>query len=151
MGEEESSAPYVPVEGVSLEQYTKAAVAVFGLGEADAEAAAQAHGIPPGRMQAIGEEWSRRMTAHPEMVQRYNTLYQETMREADVVAPDITLEQYADILRRGRETPLEELLPEFGLNLQTWALVSGSWGERLMADTSLAARLAELLGGPVTG
>src|SRR3989337_987233 len=54
-----------PVEGVTLEQYTKAAVAVYGLGEVEAEEAARAHGIPAGRMQTIGEEWSRRMTTHP--------------------------------------------------------------------------------------
>ena len=145
---DQSSDPYAPVEGVSLEQYTNAAVAVFGLDEAEAEEAAQAHGIPAGRMLAIGEEWTRRMTANPEMVQRYNALYQQAMKDAGVVAPDITLEQYAEILRRGRETPLDALLPEFGLNLQTWALVSGSWGERLMADPTLAVRLAQLLGAP---
>jgi hypothetical protein len=70
------------------------------------------------------------------------------MREAGIVAPEITLEQYADILRRSRETPLEQVLPEFGLNLQTFALVSGTWGERMQTDVSLAVRLAELLGGP---
>jgi len=143
-----SSDPYAPVEGVSLEQYTKAAVAGFGLDAAQAEEAAQAQGIPAGRMLAIGEEWSRRMTKHPEVVFKYNALYQAAMKEAGVVAPDITLEQYAEILKRGKETPLEQLLPEFGLNLQTWALVSGSWGERMMADTSLAVRFAQLLGAP---
>jgi hypothetical protein len=143
-----SSDPYAPVEGVSLERYTKAAVAVFGLEDAKADEVAQAQGIPAGRMFAIGEEWSRRMTTNPDMVQKYNALYQQAMKDAGVVAPDITLEQYAEILRRGRETPLDELLAEFGLNLQTWALVSGSWGERLMADPSLAVRLAQLLGAP---
>ncbi len=148
MTEESSSDPYEPVEGVSLEQYTKVTVAIFGLSEAEAEGVAVAHGLPAGRLQAIGEEWSRRMTAHPEMVHRYNALYQEGMKEAGVVAPDITLEQYAEILRRGKEMPLEQLLPEFGLNLQTFALVSGSWGERMMADPSLAVRFAQLMGAP---
>ena len=147
IGEDETG-PYAPVEGVTLEQYTKAAVALHGLAEEDAEETARAHGIPAGRLQQIAEEWNRRMTAHPEVVQRYSALYQEAMREAGIVAPEITLEQYADILRRSRETPLEQVLPEFGLNLQTFALVSGSWGERMQADVSLAVRLAELLGGP---
>ena len=137
-----------PVEGVTLEQYTKAAVAVYGLDETEAEKAARAHGIPAGRMQAIGEEWSRRMTTHPELVQKYNALYQQAMKDAGIVAPDITLEQYAELLRRGKDTPLEQLLPEFGLNMQTFALVSGSWGERMMADPSLALRLAQFLGAP---
>ena len=148
MTDQSSSDPNAPVEGVSLEQYTKAAVAIFGLGEEEAEAAARDHGIPAGRMLPIGEEWSRRMTANPELVHRYNALYQEGMKEAGVVAPDITLEQYAEILKRGSETPLEKLLPEFGLNLQTWALVLGSWGERMMADPSLALRFAQLMGAP---
>ena len=123
-------------------------MALHGLAREDAEETARAHGIPAGRLQQIAEEWNRRMTAHPEVVQRYSALYQEAMREAGIVAPEITLEQYADILRRSRETPLEQVLPEFGLNLQTFALVSGRWGERMQADVSLAMRLAELLGGP---
>jgi hypothetical protein len=148
VADDSSSDPYAPVEGVSLEQYTKAAVAVFDLDDAKAEEAAQAHGIPAGRMLAIGEEWNRRMTTNPEMVHKYNALYQQAMKDAGIVAPDITLEQYAEILTRGKETPLEQLLPEFGLNMQTWALVSGSWGERMMADPSLAVRFAQLLGVP---
>ena len=142
--------PGALVEGVSLEQFAKAAVAMFGLSGPAVEDAAQAHGIPAGRVQAISEEWNRRFMAQPELVQQYNALYQQAMKDAGILAPEISLEQYADILRKAKETPLEQVLPEFGLNMQTFALVSGGWGERLMADTSLASRLAELLGGPTS-
>lgn len=143
-----SSDPSAPVEGISLEQFANAAVAMFGQSGEEVEATAQAHGIPAGRVQAISEEWNRRFMAHPELVQEYNALYQQAMREQGVEAPDISLEQYADILIRSRETPLEQVLPDFGLNMQTFALISGTWGERLMADPSLAARFGQILAPP---
>lgn len=143
--DEKASDPSDEVEGVSLEQYARVAVELHRDPDLDPDAVAQAHGIPAGRFKAVSEEWGRRLSAGPEVVQRYNAAYQAAMKDAGIEAPDITLQQYADILRRSRSTPLEEVLPEFGLTLQTFALVSGRWGERMMSDTALAARLAELL------
>jgi hypothetical protein len=112
---------------------------------------AESRGIPKGRLQAIAEEWNRRMSSSPEVVQEYSDLYQEAMREAGIEAPDITLEQYADILRRSGSESLEKVLPEYGLNVQTFALVSGTWVEKMRTDPSIAARLGEILGGSAGG
>ncbi|MGH2692379.1 MAG: hypothetical protein ACRDHM_07720, partial [Actinomycetota bacterium] len=68
-----------------------------------------------------------------------------------IEAPEITLEQYAEILREAGKRPLAEVLPAYALNLQTFALVSGQWIDRMAADTSIAARLATLLGGQPPG
>ena len=135
------------MEGITLRHYARVAVELHRVPPEQMEATAEGHGIPKGRLQAIAEEWNRRMQADPQVVQRYSDLYQEGMREAGIVAPEITLEQYADIIIRSKTTPLEQVLPEFGLTIQTFALVSGTWGERLQADPSLAARLGEILGG----
>jgi hypothetical protein len=146
--------PYAPVEGVSLEQYTEAAVAMHADPSPEAmEAAAVAHGIPAGRHLAIGEEWNRRIIQHPEMVQRYHELYQAAMHKAGIVAPEITLEQYADILRRqGAGEPQQEVLASFGLTLQTFALVSQGWIDKMATDPSLAMKLGQLMStaGPPT-
>jgi hypothetical protein len=68
------------------------------------------------------------------------------MKDAGIEAPDITLEQYADILTQGRTRPINEILPEFGLNMQTFAMVSGEWIDKMAKDPAMAARLAELMG-----
>ena len=146
IGEEEKGS-LAPVEGISLEHYARVAVELHRSPSQDWDGVAETHGIPRGRLQAIAEEWNRRMQSDPQMVQRYSDLYQQAMRDAGVEAPDITLEQYADILQRSKTTPLEKVLPEFGLTVQTFALVSGRWGEKMRADPSLAARLGEILGG----
>jgi hypothetical protein len=45
------------------------------------------------------------------------------MHGAGIQAPDITLEQRAEILRESGKRPLAEVLPAYGLTLQTFALV----------------------------
>jgi hypothetical protein len=146
MGQDQAgSDAFAPVEGVSLEVYTRAAVELHGLSPDEMNTAAEAHGIPKGRLQAVAEGWNKRMTEHPEVVQRYSALYQQAMRDAGIKAPEITLEQYAEILREAGTRPLEEVLPAFGLNVQTFALVSGQWIERMRTDTTIAAQLAALL------
>lgn len=144
---------FAPVEGITLEVYARVAVELHGLPPERMDAAAQAHGIPSGRLQAVAEGWNKRMAQHPEVVQRYSALYQQGMRDAGIEAPEITLEQYAEILREAGKRPLEEVLPAYGLNVQTFALVSGQWIDRMRTDTTIAARLAGLLapagsGGP---
>jgi len=135
------------VEGVTLEQYAKAAVAMHGASEDEIEERAQENGIPAGRLNAIAEEWNRRFTEDPSLVHRYSALYQEAMREAGITAPDITLEQYAEILQaQQRGESVTEVLTRFGLNLQTFALVSQGWIDRMAADPSIAMRLGQLLG-----
>lgn len=145
--DEHESGPYAPIEGISLEKYARAAVELHRVPQERMDAAAEALGIPAGRLQAISEGWNKRMTEHPEVVQRYSALYQQGMRDAGIEAPEITLEQYAEILREAGKRPLAEVLPASGLNLQTFALVSGQWIDRMAADTTIAARLATLMGG----
>ncbi|HEX9823538.1 MAG TPA: hypothetical protein VGB51_03975 [Actinomycetota bacterium] len=143
--------PFEPVEGVTLERYARAAVAFHRAGAdrsaEDVETLAVANGIPAGRINAIAEAWNGRMTEHPEVVTRYSELYQQAMRDAGIEAPDISLEQYAELLRRqGSGEPVADVLKAFGLDLQTFALVSQHWIDEMQSDPSLAMRLAELMG-----
>ena len=134
------------VEGVTLERYARVAVAIHAAPEDRWDALAQEHGVPAGRIRAIGEEWNRRFAENPALVQEYSRLYQQAMREAGITAPDITLEQYVEILQsQQRGEPMDEALARFGLTLQTFALVSQTWIERMAADLSLAMRFAELI------
>jgi hypothetical protein len=140
--------PEAPIEGVSLERYAEVAVALHGASSPEeVETRARALGIPAGRIKAIGEGWNQRFALHPELVRRYSDLYQKAMRDAGIRAPDVSLEQYAEIL--SSQTSGEqflEVLKRFGLNLQTFALVSQGWIDKMSADPSLAMRLASLMG-----
>lgn len=140
--------PLEPVEGVTLERYAEAAVAFHRASGDEIESLAVANSIPAGRIDAIAEVWNRRMTEHPEVVTRYSELYQQALRKAGIEAPDISFEQYVEILRRQTKgEPIAEVLGAFGLDLQTFALVSQHWIDEMQKDSSLAARLGELLGG----
>jgi hypothetical protein len=147
-----STDPFDPVEGVTLERYTELAVALYGVtADEEIETRAQAHGVPPGRFKAVAEGWNRRMAEHPEVVQRYSSLYQQALKDAGVEAPDITLEQYAEILRRQSQgQPVTEVLSDFGLDLRTFALVSQRWIDEMAADPSLAVRFVGLLQEPTS-
>jgi hypothetical protein len=134
------------VEGVTLEQYARVAVALFGAKEEEVEERAVANGIPPGRMSAIAEEWNRRLAEDRSLWGSYNDHYQAAMREAGITAPEITLEQYAEILgAQQRGEPMEEVLERFGLTMQTYSMVSQEWAGRLISDMSIAMRLGQLL------
>ncbi|MDQ3991330.1 MAG: hypothetical protein M3245_03340 [Actinomycetota bacterium] len=138
-----------PVEGIALERYAAIAVALFGLTADELDARAESLGVPPGRLNAVAEEWNRRMAADPEVARRYSEAYQAALRDAGVRTPDITLEQYADIMRQAQGgRPLAEVLASFGLDLQTFAMVSQHWTERMGADRDVAMRFAGLLGLP---
>jgi hypothetical protein len=147
---EPESGPYAPIEGISLEKYARVAVELHRVRADQMDEKAHELGIPEGRLQAISEGWNQRMAEHPEVVQRYSALYQQGMRDAGIEAPEITLEQYAEILKESGKRPLAEVLPAYGLNVQTFALVSGQWIDRMAADATIAARLAALMGGPTT-
>jgi crotonobetainyl-CoA:carnitine CoA-transferase CaiB-like acyl-CoA transferase len=148
----EPADPFEPVEGVTLERYAEAAVAFHRASGDDVESLAVANGIPAGRINAIAEVWNRRMAEHPEVVTRYSELYQQALRKAGIEAPDISFEQYVEILRRQTKgDPIAEVLSDFGLDLQTFALVSQRWIDEMQKDTSLAARMAELLGAGGSG
>ncbi|MGH2710792.1 MAG: hypothetical protein ACRDH9_06280 [Actinomycetota bacterium] len=143
---EPDSGPYEPIEGISLEKYARVAVELHRTTQEKMDEAAEALGIPAGRLTAIAEGWNKRMTDHPEVVHKYSELYQKGMKDAGIEAPDISIEQYADILRQGRTRPITEILPEFGLNMQTFAMVSGQWIEKMSGDPQIAAKLAGLMG-----
>jgi hypothetical protein len=145
--DEQESGPYAPIEGISLEKYARVAVELHRTPSEKMDETAEAMGVPAGRLQAIADGWNQRMAKHPEVVQRYSALYQQGMRDAGIEAPEITLEQYAEILKEAGKRPLAEVLPAYGLNVQTFALVSGQWIDRMAADASIAAKLAGLMGG----
>ncbi|MGH2685731.1 MAG: hypothetical protein ACRDJP_09730 [Actinomycetota bacterium] len=149
MTDQDAGGPEAPIEGVSLERFAEVAVALHGATPEEVETRAQEQGIPPGRFTAISEAWNRRFAEHPELVRRYSDLYQQAMREAGIRAPDISLEQYAEILRsQASGDRFLEVLERFGLNLQTFALVSQGWIDKISADPSLAMRLATLMQHP---
>jgi hypothetical protein len=145
---DQDTGPFEPIEGISLQKYARVAVELHRTPQEKMDETATSLGIPAGRLQAIAEGWNKRMTEHPEVVQKYSELYQLGMREAGIKAPEITLEQYAEILKEAGKRPLEQVLPEYGLNTQTFALVSGTWIDKMAKDTTIAAKLAQLMGGP---
>ncbi|MDQ4004791.1 MAG: hypothetical protein M3135_00610 [Actinomycetota bacterium] len=146
MTDQEAEGPEAPIEGVSLERYAEVAVAMHGASPEEMETRAQALGIPAGRITAIGEAWNQRFAAHPELIRRYSDLYQKAMRDAGIRAPDISLEQYAEILSSQTSgDQFLEVLKRFGLDLQTFALVSQGWIDKMASDPSLAIRLATLM------
>ena len=133
-------------EGVTLEQLVKAGVEAFGKDESELEEIAQRHGFPPGRFEAIAEAWKQRMARNPAIVHAYNRLYQRAMEEAGVEAPDLSLEEYASIIRAtGAGTPLDEAIEPFGMDVQQFSMLSQRMGERMMRNPSLAIRYAQLI------
>ena len=142
----DEAGPEAPIEGVSLERFAQVAVALHGASPEEIETRALEQGIPPGRITAISAAWNQRFAEHPELVRRYSDLYQQAMKDAGIRAPDISLEQYAEILRSQTSgDEFLEVLKRFGLDLQTFALVSQGWIDKMSADPSLAMRLATLM------
>ena len=137
---------YGEIEGVTLEQVVAAGVRLYGKDRSEWDEIAQAHGFPAGRFEAIAEAWTRRISEEPGLAQAYNALYQREMVAAGVTVPELSLEQYASLVRAGSGKPLEEALARFGLNMQQFSMLAQRWGERMMADPSLAMRYAELIG-----
>ena len=140
---------FEPVEGVTLEKYAELIAALTGTTtEDEVEARAVAGGIPAGRYGAISEVWNQRVLGIPEVGARYTELYLAALRAQGIEAPDITLEQFAEITRRqgSGESPTVVLV-EFGLTPQTYSLVSQKWAGRFATDPGLAMRFGQLLSG----
>ena len=134
-----------PVEGVTLDQWAAVAVALHKAPPERHDEVAAEHGVPAGKLEPIAEEWNRRMAEDPQVIARYSAAYQQAMKDAGIEAPDITFEQYGEILKRQQTEEITTVLPDYGLDLQTFAMVSQKWIDAMAADTSLAMKLAELL------
>ena len=71
---------FAPIEGVDLETYAKAIVAVVKAGAADEAAAikvAEDAGIPTGKWKTVSDGWNDRMKTSREVMSRYGALYQQ--------------------------------------------------------------------------
>jgi hypothetical protein len=77
------------------------------------------------------------------LVVAYNEAYQQAMVEAGITAPDVTIEQYADMIKTGG--PSEENLAKWGLTMQQFSMISHRWTQAMGADVSLAQRFASLM------
>jgi hypothetical protein len=131
------------VEGLTLEQYARLAVALHRVDESEWDAVAATFGVGPGRVTALGEAWQAKLTADPSLAIAYNDLYQRAMVEAGITAPEVSLEQYADMLRSGGPTP--EVLAKYGIDVQQFSMISHRMGQAMMADVGLAQRFAQLM------
>ncbi len=85
--------------GVSLEQFTAYVAEAFGHPESEFPAIADTHGIPPEHLQAVTDEWNRRTSTDQATLLRYNELYQQELHRLGVQRPEITLEQYAEMMK----------------------------------------------------
>ncbi|HYH27370.1 MAG TPA: hypothetical protein VEA19_01180 [Actinomycetota bacterium] len=141
------SGNFEPVEGVTLEKYAEVAAALTGATtEEEVEERAAARGFPAGRYAAIAEVWNQRVFGIPEVGAKYSELYLSQLRAQGIQPPEITLEQFAELLRRqGSGAPSGDVLAEFGLTPQTYALVSQEWARKMMSDPNVAMRIGQLL------
>jgi hypothetical protein len=134
------------VEGLSLERFTEMSVALYDKTPEEQETIAQSFGVPAGRLQAVIDGWTARMDDPPTLL-RYHQLYQKELAEAGVQRPEVPLEQYAAMMKAmGTGTSAQDVCAQNGMTVQQWALVAQFWGQRMMADPSLAVRFAELMG-----
>ena len=134
------------VEGLSLERFTEMSVALYDKTPDEQEGIARSFGVAPGRLQAVIDGWTARMS-DPQTLHLYNELYQKELGEAGVQRPDVPLEQYAAMMKAiGTGTSAQDVCAQNGMTVQQWALVAQHWGQRMMADPSLAVRFAELMG-----
>ena len=130
------------VEGLNLEQYSKLAVALNGVPEAEWDAVAAKFGVGPGKVVSMGAAWQQKMTGNPQLAIEYNAHYQQAMIEAGITAPEVTLEQYAELVKTG---PDQATLDKYGIDLQQFSMISQRMGERMMADMGLAQQFAQLM------
>ncbi len=134
------------VEGLSLERFTEMAVALTDKSREEQEAIAQSYGLAPGRLQAVVDAWTARMS-DPQTLNRYHELYQQELVEAGVQRPEVTLEQYAAMMKAmSGGTSVQDVCMQNGITVQQWAMVAQHWGSQMMADPSLAVRFAQLMG-----
>ena len=131
---------------MSLERYAELTVALFGKeGPARAEVAAR-FGLSDDGVDPLIEEWTAKLQSDHSMLVRYNDLYQQALVKAGVQRPEVPIETYAQIL--GHATggkPIQEVAAEHGMDMQQFAMVSQFWGQKMMADPSLAVRFWQLM------
>ncbi|MGH2662711.1 MAG: hypothetical protein ACRDH8_07850 [Actinomycetota bacterium] len=102
------------VEGLILERFTEMAVALQDKSREEQEAIAQSYGVAPGRLQALVDGWTARMS-DSQTLNRYHELYQMELAEAGVERPEVTLEQYAVIMKPCRRArPSRTFVPSTG-------------------------------------
>jgi hypothetical protein len=131
------------IEGLTLEQYARLAVALHGAPEAEWDAVAARFGVGPGRVAALGEAWQAKLTATPALAIAYNDHYQRAMVEAGITAPEVTIEQYADMLRSGG--PTEAVLAKYAIDVQQFSMISQRMIQAMAADPGLAERFARMM------
>jgi hypothetical protein len=134
------------VEGLTLERYTDLSVALFDKAPEEHEEIARSFGVPPGRLQAVIDGWTKRME-DPEVLRRHSDLYQAALAAAGVGRPEVSLELYVEMMKAiAAGTPADQVCAEHGMTLQQWALVAQHWGERMVADPQLGLRFAQAMG-----
>ena len=131
------------VDGMTIEAYARLAVELHRVPEPEWDAVASRFGVAPDAVTGLGERWQAKMAAEPSLALAYNDAYQRAMVEAGITAPDITLEQYADLLRTGG--PSEANLKRYSISLQQFSMISHRWSTALGSDPGLAQRFAELM------
>jgi hypothetical protein len=130
--------------GFSLKRFTALAVDLYGKSEEESEEVARAHGIPDGRLQELIAAWTERLR-NPITVFRYHRLYQRALRERGVRRPEVSLEQYVELLKAAKGGDIAEVCKKHGMTVQQWAMVSQHMGMRMLTRPSLAKRFAELM------
>lgn len=130
------------IEGVSLQTFAKLAVRLTGKPPEEWDAIAAEYGIAAGRFQAVSDAWTARFQTEFGLVNQYNDAYQAAMVEAGITAPEITLEQYVDLLKTGGPTP--ENLAKYAIDLQQFSMISNHWTQAMGSDVALAQRFAAL-------
>ena len=130
--------------GFSLKRFTALAVDLYGKSEAECEEIARAHGVPEGRLQELIAAWTARMR-NPVTVFRYHRLYQRALRERGVQRPEVSVEQYAELLKAAQGGDIAEVCKKHGMTVQQWSMVSQHMGMKMLFNPSLARRFAELM------
>jgi len=131
------------VDGMTLEQYARMAVELHRVPQDEWDAVAARFGLGPGKVTDLGERWQAKMTADPSLALAYNDHYQRAMVEAGITAPELTLEQYADLLKTGG--PTDANLQKYSINLQQFSMISQRMTQAMGSDMALAQRFAQLM------
>ena len=130
--------------GFSLKRFTDLAVDLYGKSEEESDEVARAHGVPDGRLQELIEAWTAKLR-NPITVFRYHRLYQRALRERGVQRPEVSVEQYVELLKAAQGGNIAEVCERHGMTVQQWSMVSQHMGIRMLTDFSLARRFAELM------
>ena len=130
--------------GFSLKRFTALAVDLYGKSEEESQEIARAHGVPDGRLKELIEAWTARLR-NPITVFRYHRLYQRALRQRGVRRPEVSLEQYVELLKAAKGGNIAEVCKKHDITVQQWSMVSQHMGMRMLTRPSLAKRFAELM------